>query len=65
MIELHIPAMHCGGCAGAVTRALQDADPAARVDVDLDQRRVRVESRLSEEAVTARLQEAGFPASPV
>lgn len=60
MIELNIPAIHCGGCAKTVTRLVGEIDPAARVDIDVDSKRVSIETDASRDAIVARLAEAGF-----
>lgn len=60
MIELNIPAIHCGGCAKTVTRLVGEIDPAARVDIDVESRRVSIETDASRDAIVARLAEAGF-----
>jgi copper chaperone len=61
MLEFDIQAMSCGHCAGVVTRAVQQVDPAATVVVDLAAHKVSVETSESREAVAAALTEAGYP----
>lgn len=63
MIELRVLNMTCGHCVGAVTKALQSVDPQATVDVDLETKRVRIESQQPVEALTRALEEAGYPAA--
>jgi len=60
MIEFNIPAISCNHCVGAVTRAAQAVDPAARVRVDLALRRVEIESTLPAEVFRAALVEEGY-----
>lgn len=43
-MRFRIDNMTCGGCARAVTRAVQGVDPAAEVAVDLDAKTVEVRS---------------------
>ena len=62
MLEFHIPDMTCGGCVGAITRALQNLDPQARLEPNLDEHRLRVETAASEDAVRQALADAGFSA---
>ena len=40
-----VEGMTCGGCAGSVTRAVQQADKNARVEVDLATKTVKVKAR--------------------
>ena len=61
MIEFRIDAMTCGHCVRAVTQAVQQVDPAARVTVDLPAHRVQVDTGKTREAVVAALVEAGYP----
>jgi copper chaperone len=65
MHRFHIPTMTCGGCLNAVTRALQKADPAVRIDGCLETREVTAVSDKSEAALLSALREAGYPAEPV
>jgi copper chaperone len=60
MYDFTVPAMHCGGCAKTITRIVGELDAKAKVDIDLDSKRVSVETTRSREAVAARLVEAGF-----
>lgn len=60
MIEVTVPDMTCGSCVRAITNAVQGADPQAKVDVSLSDRRVRVDSALSREQVEQRIAQAGF-----
>lgn len=60
MLELTINDMTCGGCVGAVTRAIQQLDPQARVAVDLPTHHVSVESVASRERILAALADAGY-----
>lgn len=61
MIELTLPDMTCGGCAGAVTRTMQGLDPNAKVDVDLATKQVRIQTRADQADVVKALAGAGFP----
>lgn len=60
MYDFTVPAMHCGGCAKTITRILGELDAGAKVDIDLDSKRVSVETAQPREAVAARLADAGF-----
>jgi copper chaperone len=59
-----VEGMSCGPCVAAVTRELQAADPAARVQVDLALGRVEVDSSLSDERLIVAIAEAGYLAQP-
>ena len=57
-----VEGMTCGHCVRAVTRALQNQDPAASVNVNLAAKEVGVESRLSAEQVIELITEEGYSA---
>jgi copper chaperone len=60
MMEFKVETMNCGHCASAVTKALRSADPDARVEVDLEQKTVRVESTRLRADLARALGEAGY-----
>ena len=64
MIKFNVQGMTCGGCARAVTEAVQQVDPAASVDVDLAGKTVSVESSADSGQVKAAIEEAGYPVAP-
>ena len=64
MVELNVEGMSCGHCAGRVSKAIADVDPAAKVDVDLAAKLVRVTSSAAPEELAQAVTEAGYPASP-
>lgn len=55
VIAFDVKDMTCGHCARAITQAVQAADPAAQVSVDLALKRVQVEPGAAD---AARLQQA-------
>ncbi len=61
MQSFELPAMTCGHCVKAVTAAVQAADPAAQVQIDLPTHRLQVHSSAPREALVAQLVEAGYP----
>ncbi len=65
MYLFYIPAMKCGGCLGAVTRALQSVDRNVRIEADLGRREIKVASSRFESVLLAALRDAGYPAEPV
>ena len=64
MIKFNVQGMTCGGCARAVTEAVQQVDPTASVDVDLAGKTVSVESSADPGQVKAAIEEAGYPVAP-
>ena len=61
-MNYRIDAMHCDGCARAVTAAVRSADPDARLTLDVAARRATIATERTE-AVLAALAEADFPAT--
>lgn len=64
MIKFNVQGMTCGGCARAVTEAVQQVDPTASVDVDLAGKTVSVESSADAGEVKAAIEEAGYTVAP-
>lgn len=60
MHELTVPNMNCGGCARSVARAVSAVDPAAKVNFDLREKTVRIESESGRDLFEAALAAAGF-----
>jgi copper chaperone len=52
--------MSCGHCVKAVTEAVKEVDPQARVNVDLASKKVSVESQAAREKLVGALAEAGY-----
>jgi copper chaperone len=65
MITLKVPDMSCGHCAGVITKAIKEIDPAAVVQFDMHHHMVQVETAQSRELVANALNNAGYPATPV
>lgn len=63
MYELEVENMSCAHCVGAVTKAVQELDPNARVDIDLGAKRVTVESGIELARISAAIAAAGYPVS--
>jgi copper chaperone len=62
MFEFQIPAVSCGHCVKAVTEAVRSVDDQAKVQVDLAQHQVTVEtSRVQRQTIVEALAEAGYP----
>jgi copper chaperone len=60
MIEFKVDAMSCGHCVSTVTKAIQQVDPQARVEVNLDTKNVKVESTQDRARIAQALTEAGY-----
>ena len=60
-MEFDIPAISCGHCVKAVTEAVKQVDPDAQVNVDLESKKVTVQTTRERETVAAALAEAGYP----
>lgn len=61
MYELQVEKMSCGHCASTVTKSVQAVDAQARVEVDLAQRKVRVQSPVELDKIAAAIVAAGYP----
>ena len=60
-MKFYIPNMSCGGCARGVTRAIQNVDANAKVNVDLESKWVDVDSSAQTNSLAAALTAADFP----
>jgi len=60
MDSFEVSGMSCGHCAAAVTRSIQQKDPAAQVKVDLAQGTVAVSSTLARKLIAQAIEEAGY-----
>lgn len=61
MYQLQVEHMTCGHCVSAVTRAVQAVDAAAKVEIDLASKTVRIDSNSALAPLTAAIADAGFP----
>lgn len=59
-MEFIVPDMTCGHCAGVITRALKDSDPACTVVIDLPAHRVTIESTQDRDSLRQALIDAGY-----
>lgn len=64
MYELNIEDMTCGHCVSRVTQAIESVDSAAKVEVDLPRKYVRIDSGYRLSDLTDAMAEAGYPAKP-
>jgi copper chaperone len=61
MYELQVEGMKCGGCVKGVIRSVQAVDSNAKVDVDLQSKKVRVNTQSSLDVVKSAINDAGYP----
>jgi len=59
-VSYRVTGMTCGGCARAVTKAVNAAAPAAKIEIDLDDGIVHVAGGPSEAIVQIAIEKAGF-----
>ncbi|MDI7066425.1 heavy-metal-associated domain-containing protein [Klebsiella pneumoniae] len=59
-MEFEVKDMSCGGCANSITRAVINVDPAAKPDIDVTTKIVKIDSVLPPERLVAVIEEAGF-----
>ena len=64
MIELTLPTMTCGHCVKTVTQTIQRVDAQAKVEIDLESHRVRIESGRETQAFKVALSEEGYAPAP-
>lgn len=60
MYQFNVPKMSCGGCVRNITNAIKKIDDAAKVDVDLSARTVRVETAIPEAIIIKAVTDAGY-----
>ena len=53
--------MRCGHCASAITKTVKSLDPTAKVEVDLGQKKVRIETTQDRAGLAHALTQAGYP----
>lgn len=60
MITLTVEGMTCMGCVKSVKNAVARTDPAAKVEVDLAEGRVEIDSAVPRESLVAAIEAAGY-----
>ncbi len=60
MIEIAVPDMTCGHCASAIAKTVRETDAAARCEVDLAAKKVRIASAEPPQAFVEAIAEAGY-----
>ncbi len=61
-MKFHVPDMSCGHCKAAIDSSVKGADSSARLDSDMDNRIVEIESQLPVEKILEALKTAGYDA---
>jgi copper chaperone len=61
MYQLQVENMSCGHCVGAVTKAVQAVDAAAKVEIDLASKSVKIDSASDLAPLTSAIADAGYP----
>lgn len=59
MLELKVPSMVCDGCIDTITKAIKTHEPNAEVNIDLDSKKVTVDTKASEESIKQVITAAG------
>jgi copper chaperone len=59
-MEFEVQDMTCGHCASRITQAVKEIDASATVDVSLDQKRVKIASAATADALLHAITEAGY-----
>lgn len=62
MVRFKVPAMTCGGCARSITKAIRSVDPTAKVDTNVPERIVTIETTVNERSLVDVIREAGYEA---
>lgn len=63
MYQLTVEDMTCKHCVGRVTKAVQEVDQDARVDIDLPTKRVKIDSKADLDRIAQAIDAAGYPVS--
>ena len=61
MYQLQVENMSCGHCVGAVTKAVQAIDAAAKVEVDLVNKTVKIDRATPLAPLKSAIADAGYP----
>lgn len=51
ILEIKVPSMVCQSCAETITKAIQQEESHAKVEVNLDSKIVKLETQASEESI--------------
>jgi copper chaperone len=59
-LKLKVPNIACDACAETITESIRIVEPDAKVDVDVKDKTVTVESEASEESIKQAIVAAGY-----
>lgn len=59
-MEFKVADMSCGGCASAIKNAIAKLDAAAKVEIDVAAKTVKVESSFTQAEIASAIQQARF-----
>ena len=59
-MQFHVEDLSCNHCVAQITKAIQQADPLAVVQIDIPSKIVTVASTLAAPAITQTISDAGF-----
>lgn len=62
MLSFTVENMTCGHCVRAITQAVVEADPNAKVEANVAQKEVNISSNLDEKQIITLLTEEGYKA---
>ena len=65
MYQFNVPDMTCGHCVSTITKAVKSEDPRAKVEINLGQHLVKIESALSQDEIAQQIAEAGYTPTAV
>lgn len=60
-----VEGMSCGHCVNTVTRAIEQTDPDATINIDLASKVVAVDSTAEDESLRQAMRSAGYEAEPI
>lgn len=60
MLVFSVEDMSCGHCVATITKAVQAADPAAKVDIKLERHLVQVEGTQQSALIEQAIRAAGY-----
>jgi Cu+-exporting ATPase len=63
MYELTVEDMTCKHCVGRVTKAVQEVDQQAKVEIDLPTGKVKIDSQADLDRIAQAIDAAGYPVS--
>lgn len=60
-LQFTVPDMCCNGCVRSITKIVQNLDADAKVEADLETKKVSVDTKVEKDKVVAALEKGGFP----